>query len=75
MVQIQAIFYSWQYEFTVCVIFTIFIAQDVTPTILSFNCLATLRQCDYVANSLLVKHDAMKKISQVTDQLGLILDR
>nr|CAB3249850.1 GMP synthase [glutamine-hydrolyzing] [Phallusia mammillata] len=39
--------------------------QDVTPTVLSFNVLATLRQCDFVADKILTKHNVYNKISQM----------
>jgi len=39
--------------------------QDITPTTLSFNVLSTLRQCDWVANSILEKHKLMRNISQM----------
>jgi len=39
--------------------------QDITPTMLSFNVLSTLRQCDYIANNMLKKQNLMNKISQM----------
>uniref|UniRef100_F6U2U3 GMP synthase (glutamine-hydrolyzing) n=1 Tax=Ciona intestinalis TaxID=7719 RepID=F6U2U3_CIOIN len=39
--------------------------QDITPTVLSFNVLSTLRQCDHVAHSVLVKRNLVKSISQM----------
>uniref|UniRef100_H2Y9F0 GMP synthase (glutamine-hydrolyzing) n=1 Tax=Ciona savignyi TaxID=51511 RepID=H2Y9F0_CIOSA len=39
--------------------------QDVTPTILSFNVLSTLRQCDNIAHSVLAQHNVVNKISQM----------
>ncbi|CAK8685117.1 GMP synthase [glutamine-hydrolyzing]-like [Clavelina lepadiformis] len=39
--------------------------QDITPTVLSFNVIATIRQCDFIANQILAKHEMQSKISQM----------
>lgn len=33
--------------------------EDVTPTLLRQNVLATLRQADYLANEILIKHSKL----------------
>lgn len=39
--------------------------QDITPTMLSFNVLSTLRQCDFIANQIMKERNLTGNVSQM----------